>query len=130
MDGPKQIDPRLAGFKQYLEEQVMAQEEQPYSERQTIEAALKVYSDGMQMYSQLLEIPTLVLGNRELYSRPISDLSLTVRSSKTLQRLNVKTLGELIKISPHELFEVNNFGVSSLKEVRSSLEKVGLSLNE
>jgi DNA-directed RNA polymerase subunit alpha len=61
-------------------------------------------------------------------SRPISELELSVRSRKCLQRLGVATLGELVLRSEPELLAIKNFGQTSLNEIKQQLTNFGLSL--
>ena len=123
-----QIDPRLEGFKQYLDEQISGQMGRPYSERENIEKTLTVYEDGMKIYDKLIAIPDLILENSELYNESVSCLKLSVRSRKSLGRANIKTLGELIEKTPEELLGLKNFGITCLNELRISLESKGLSV--
>jgi len=60
--------------------------------------------------------------------RPISELELSVRSRKCLQRLGVQTLGELTVHSEAELLAIKNFGQTSLTEIKRQLAVHGLSL--
>jgi DNA-directed RNA polymerase subunit alpha len=50
--------------------------------------------------------------------KPISDLELSVRSRKCLQRLGISTLGELVIRSESELLTTKNFGMTSLTEIK------------
>lgn len=63
-----------------------------------------------------------------LLERPISDLNLSVRARKCMSRLNLVTLGDLIRKSADDLLECKNFGVTSLNEVREKLAQLGLKL--
>jgi DNA-directed RNA polymerase subunit alpha len=60
--------------------------------------------------------------------KPISDLELSVRSRKCLQRLGLSTLGELAMRSESELLTTKNFGQTSLTEIKRQLAIHGLSL--
>ncbi len=60
--------------------------------------------------------------------KPISDLELSVRSRKCLQRLGLSTLGELAMRSESELLTTKNFGMTSLTEIKRQLAIHGLSL--
>lgn len=60
--------------------------------------------------------------------RPIGDLNLSVRARKCMSRLNINTIGELIRRSPDDLLGVRNFGVTSLNEIRLRLTDFGLQL--
>jgi DNA-directed RNA polymerase subunit alpha len=61
---------------------------------------------------------------------PISDLDLSVRSSKCMTQLNVQTVGELVTLGETELMRVKNFGVTSLQEIKTKLGKLGLQLKK
>ena len=60
--------------------------------------------------------------------KPISDLELSVRSRKCLQRLGISTLGELTVRSESELLTTKNFGQTSLSEIKRQLALHGLNL--
>jgi DNA-directed RNA polymerase subunit alpha len=61
-------------------------------------------------------------------SKPVSDLNLSVRARKCMNRLGINTLGELVNRSADELLESKNFGMTSLNEVREKLGQLGLTL--
>ena len=61
-------------------------------------------------------------------NKPVSDLNLSVRARKCMNRLGINSLGDLIARSADELLESKNFGVTSLAEVREKLVQLGLSL--
>ena len=61
-------------------------------------------------------------------NKPVSDLNLSVRARKCMNRLGINGLGELIQRSADELLEAKNFGMTSLNEVREKLAQYGLSL--
>jgi DNA-directed RNA polymerase subunit alpha len=60
--------------------------------------------------------------------KPVSDLNLSVRARKCMNRLGINTLGELVQRTADELLESKNFGMTSLTEVREKLRQYGLSL--
>ena len=64
----------------------------------------------------------------ELLSKSVDDLQLSVRSRKCLQKLNIRTIGELIRRTEAELLGVKNFGVTSLNEIKRTFGGMGLSL--
>ncbi len=64
----------------------------------------------------------------ENLERPIADLKLSVRSSKSLNRQNISTLGDLIRHSAEDLLECRNFGDTCLLEVREKLAVFGMKL--
>ncbi len=61
-------------------------------------------------------------------NKPVSDLNLSVRARKCMNRLGINTLGDLIQRTADELLESKNFGQTSLAEVREKLHAYGLSL--
>ncbi|HMC64354.1 MAG TPA: DNA-directed RNA polymerase subunit alpha C-terminal domain-containing protein [Gemmataceae bacterium] len=61
-------------------------------------------------------------------SKPVSDLNLSVRARKCMNRLGINTLGDLVQHSGDELLESKNFGMTSLAEVREKLGQFGLTL--
>jgi DNA-directed RNA polymerase subunit alpha len=61
-------------------------------------------------------------------NKPVTDLNLSVRARKCMNRLNITTLGELIQRTADELLEAKNFGMTSLNEVRDRLQQHNLKL--
>jgi len=72
--------------------------------------------------------PALPPGQEAVLSRSVSELELSVRARRCLQRLNVQTLGDLIQYSEPDLLATRNFGVTSLSEVKARLADHGLQL--
>jgi DNA-directed RNA polymerase subunit alpha len=60
--------------------------------------------------------------------KPITDYELSVRSRNCLKKMNINTVGDLLKINESELLSYKNFGETSLTEIRSILEAEGLRL--
>jgi len=54
--------------------------------------------------------------------RSVTDLNLSVRARKCMNRLNIQTIGELIRKSADDMLECKNFGVTSLNEIREKLQ--------
>jgi DNA-directed RNA polymerase subunit alpha len=61
-------------------------------------------------------------------SKPVSELNLSVRARKCMNRLGINSLADLVQRSADELLESKNFGMTSLNEVREKLAQFGLSL--
>ncbi len=59
---------------------------------------------------------------------PITDFELSVRSRNCLKKMNLLTLGDLLKVTEAELLSYKNFGETSLVEIKKILESKGLSL--
>ncbi|MEZ6142893.1 MAG: DNA-directed RNA polymerase subunit alpha C-terminal domain-containing protein [Zavarzinella sp.] len=63
-----------------------------------------------------------------MMDRPVSELNLTVRARKCMNRLGISTIGELLSRTSDELLDAKNFGVTSLNEVKEKLTEMGLKL--
>ena len=61
-------------------------------------------------------------------NKPVSDLNLSVRARKCMNRLSIASMGELLSRTADELLEAKNFGMTSLNEVREKLTAIGLKL--
>ena len=61
-------------------------------------------------------------------NKPVSELNLSVRARKCMNRLNLTTLGDLCQRTSDELLEAKNFGITSLNEVKEKLTQYGLKL--
>jgi len=69
-------------------------------------------------------------GAPEVLDKPVTELELSVRSRKCLQRLNIETLGDLTSRTEAELLGAKNFGQTSLNEVKQRLTEYGLNLRQ
>ncbi|MBT8337675.1 MAG: DNA-directed RNA polymerase subunit alpha [Gemmatimonadetes bacterium] len=72
---------------------------------------------------------------QDLFSRPIEDLAeLSVRSRNSLQKENIRTLGDLVQKTEDAMLAIENFGKKSLKEIVDFLEehdlRFGMKLEE
>ena len=63
-----------------------------------------------------------------ILSKPVEELQLSVRAKKCLTKLNIYTLGEMIRRTEAELLGCKNFGVTSLNEIKKAITELGLSL--
>lgn len=59
---------------------------------------------------------------------PINDFELSVRSRNCLAKMNIRTLGDLVKKTEAELLSYKNFGETSLQEIKEILKNKGLRL--
>jgi len=71
-----------------------------------------------------------VQGDPAVLNKPVSELQLSVRARRALERLNIQTLGELASRTEAELLSVKNFGQTSLNEIKQRLAEYGLSLRK
>ena len=106
---------------------------------QEINALLR--KKGLRLGQKPEEIDTVVLeeapppakisvppGSEALLSKPVSEMELSVRARRCLQRLNIDRLGDLIQHTEADLLATRNFGVTSLNEIKARLTEYGLSL--
>src|SRR5947208_3859513 len=61
---------------------------------------------------------------------PITDFELSVRSRNCLKKMNIKSLGDLLKTTEQELLSYKNFGETSLNEIKALLAQKGLRLGQ
>jgi DNA-directed RNA polymerase subunit alpha len=61
---------------------------------------------------------------------PISDFELSVRSRNCLKKMNIKSLGDLLRTTEQELLSYKNFGETSLNEIKALLTQKGLRLGQ
>ncbi|HRV81983.1 MAG TPA: DNA-directed RNA polymerase subunit alpha C-terminal domain-containing protein, partial [Planctomycetota bacterium] len=59
---------------------------------------------------------------------PITDFELSVRARNCLSKMNIVTLGDLVRQTEHELLSYKNFGETSLTEIKEILGSKGLRL--
>ncbi len=86
------------------------------------EASLTMYYNPDQdalssRFSQVLEIP-------------VTDFELSVRSRNCLKKMNIRTLGDLTRVSEQQLLSSKNFGETSLAEIKEILASKGLRLGQ
>jgi DNA-directed RNA polymerase subunit alpha len=84
--------------------------------------------EGAQMDLRFRPSQPLSEQEQAVLNRPVSDLNLSVRARKCMNRLGINTLGDLIQRTADELLESKNFGMTSLNEVREKLAQYGLTL--
>jgi DNA-directed RNA polymerase subunit alpha len=59
---------------------------------------------------------------------PISDFELSVRSRNCLKKMNINSIGDLLRTTEAELLAYKNFGETSLTEIKAMLESKSLRL--
>jgi len=69
-----------------------------------------------------------VSGLGDVLAKSVSELELSVRARRCLQRLNLVTVGDLVQCNEVDLLATRNFGVTSLNEIKSRLAELGLQL--
>jgi len=66
--------------------------------------------------------------DKGILNKPIDDLQLSVRARKCVEKLDLHSIGEMIRRTDAELLGCKNFGVTSLNEIKKALSNFGLSL--
>ena len=75
------------------------------------------------------EQPAFGVGNAVL-DTPVTDFELSVRARNCLKKMQIRTLGDLLKITEAELLSYKNFGEQSLVEIKNMLSSKGLRLGQ
>ena len=65
-----------------------------------------------------------------LMDTPVTDFELSVRARNCLKKMNIRTLGDLLRVTEAELMGYKNFGEASLVEIKEMLSAKGLRLGQ
>ena len=87
-----------------------------------IESAMDMHYDETQERTQAK--------HHALLDTSVADFELSVRSRNCLKKMNIHTLGDLLKTSEAELLAYKNFGDTSLTEIKIMLDARGLHLGQ
>jgi DNA-directed RNA polymerase subunit alpha len=71
-----------------------------------------------------------LLKRKAMMDTPVTDFDLSVRARTCLKKMNIRTLGDLLRITEAELMSYKNFGDSSLIEIKQMLAAKGLRLGQ
>lgn len=71
-----------------------------------------------------------ILKRKALFETPVTDFELSVRARTCLKKMNIRTLGDLLRITEAELMSYKNFGESSLEEIKRMLKSHNLRLGQ
>lgn len=108
-----------------------------YSDLENEINELKRERDALNLYIKELERNDSVLrgsekspdmGELELMTRSIKDLDIGRREVNALGFRHVETIGDLVKLSISDLFQIRNIGKKSVSRIEDALEEIGLSL--
>lgn len=105
--------------------QVLARD--PYNKRAAL--FLQDARESLDMYYDEEAERRMDKRNRVL-EIPITDFELSVRSRNCLERINIRTLGDLTRVTESELLGYKNFGETSLAEIRAILAQKNLRLGQ
>ncbi len=64
----------------------------------------------------------------QILRTPITDFELSVRARNCLNKMNIVTLGDLVRLTEQELLSYKNFGETSLNEIKEILSSKNLRL--
>lgn len=67
---------------------------------------------------------------QQILDTPITEFELSVRARNCLEKMNIKTLGDLTRVTEAQLLACKNFGETSLKELRAIMESKGLRIGQ
>jgi DNA-directed RNA polymerase subunit alpha len=70
------------------------------------------------------------LKRNAILDTPVTDFELSVRARTCLKKMNIRTLGDLLRTTEAELMGYKNFGESSLVEIKQMLQAKGLRLGQ
>jgi DNA-directed RNA polymerase subunit alpha len=87
-----------------------------------IESAHDMYYDEESLRSQARL--------KQVLEIPVTDFELSVRSRNCLQKMGVRNLGDLTRLSEQDLMGGKNFGETSLREIKEMMESKGLHLGQ
>jgi DNA-directed RNA polymerase subunit alpha len=98
--------------------------------------ASKILKDHLQIFINFEEEPEeeqIEMSDetdqlKDLLTRSVDELELSVRSSNCLKNANIKTIGELVRKNEAEMLKYRNFGRKSLNEIKEIITEMGLSL--
>jgi len=71
-----------------------------------------------------------LIQKKALMDTPVTDFELSVRARTCLKKMNIRTLGDLLRITEAELMSYKNFGESSLEEIKKMLTARNLRLGQ
>lgn len=90
---------------------------------------LKDLSSSLDMhYDEIQE--RLQEKHNALLDIPVADFELSVRSRNCLRKMNIFTLGDLLRTPEQDLLSYANFGETSLDEIKAMLAQKGVSLGQ
>ncbi len=63
---------------------------------------------------------------KDVFNRPLEEFDISVRSRHTLEKGNIRTLGDIARRTEDDILQIENFGRKSLQEVEDLLATHGL----
>ncbi len=109
VEAAKIMRKHLNPFVQYFE---IGRELQQVEKRMGIESVSEISEEDLQ----------------KKLSMPITELDLSVRASNCLETSGIAAVGDLVAKTEEQLLKIKNFGKTTLKEVKTKLSQLGLSI--
>ncbi|RLS64744.1 MAG: hypothetical protein DWH97_07645 [Planctomycetota bacterium] len=81
-------------------------------------------------FMQVTETVSTINASNAILDTPVTDFELSVRARNCLKKMQIRTLGDLLKITEAELLSYKNFGEQSLVEIKAMLQSKGLRLGQ
>jgi len=96
------------------------------------EVARLFYKDAQSSLSMYYSVEDEVSDSKksQLLDRPVTDFELSVRARNCLKKMNIRTLGDLTRVSEQTLLASKNFGETSLTEIKEMMASCGLRLGQ
>lgn len=60
----------------------------------------------------------------------ITDLNLSVRARKAMNRMGIQTVGDIVSYTKRDFLNCKNFGITTLNEIVEKLSQVGVELRD
>jgi DNA-directed RNA polymerase subunit alpha len=79
-----------------------------------------------QKMDEVSEVDEEMLRMRKLLKTPLADLDLSVRAYNCLKSADIKTLGDLARLTVADMMKFRNFGKKSLTELEQLVDEKGL----
>ncbi|GBD37038.1 DNA-directed RNA polymerase subunit alpha [bacterium HR36] len=99
----------------------------PTDERARLYLKDAVASRGSFVAEEQKPIPDKL---QQVLDTPVTEFELSVRVRNCLEKMNIKTLGDLTRVTEAQLLASKNFGETSLKELRAIMESKGLRIGQ
>ncbi len=93
----------------------------------------RLYMKDVQASREMVveeEVDRDTFKRKALLDTPVTDFELSVRARTCLKKMNIRSLGDLLRITEAELMSYKNFGDSSLQEIKKMLSARGLRLGQ
>jgi len=97
--------------------------------KQELERIQQMANDIWFFVDRILTHPDLIkqqlpIGNKD--KTPITELGLSARALKCLERLDVEYVDDLVQLSKRDLLRVRNMGEKTFEEINEKVKSMGL----